>query len=216
MGGEGIEPRPPVQNRPADDRPANDRLDSWKEIAAYLRKEVRTVQRWEKSSDLPVRRLAHAKMGTVFAYKSDLDAWWRESQTKLDAEENKSDTDPDSSRSSVAVLAPPAERSINDPVVSPPVEPPNDRFRRNLLRTLVITLALAAPLSLFWHRLSERNAPGRPKVVLAVRPFKNMSGNADQDFLADGVIDLVQRREVKIRAGQFHKADAFGRLERSD
>jgi TolB-like protein/Flp pilus assembly protein TadD len=203
MGGDGIEPRPPVQNRPADDRHADDRLDSWKEIAAYLRKEVRTVQRWEKSSDLPVRRLAHAKMGTVFAYKSDLDAWWRDSQTKLENEENKTDTEPGSSRSSVAVLTPPAESSIGDPVVRPPDDTSHDgssdRFRRNLLRTLVIILALAAPLSLFWRRLSEKNGPGRPKVVLAVRPFKNMSGNPDQDFIADGLTE-----EMITRLGQLH------------
>ena len=199
MGGDGIEPRPPVQNRPADDRPANDRLDSWKEIAAYLRKEVRTVQRWEKSSDLPVRRLAHAKTGTVFAYKSDLDAWWHDSQTKLETEENKTDTGPESSGSSVAVLAPPAERSISNPAVRRAGDPSNDRFRRNLLRTLVIILAIAAPLSLFWRRLSERNASGRVKVILAVRPFKNMSGNSDQDFLADGLTE-----EMITRLGQLH------------
>jgi hypothetical protein len=51
------------------DRPANDRLDSWKEIAAYLKNEVRAVQRWEKRSGLPTRRLEHGKLGTVFAYK---------------------------------------------------------------------------------------------------------------------------------------------------
>jgi TolB-like protein/Flp pilus assembly protein TadD len=197
MGGDGIEPRPPVQSRPADDRPASDRLDSWKEIAAYLRKEVRTVQRWEKSSDLPVRRLAHAKVGTVFAYKSDLDAWWRDSQTKLENEENKTDTD--SSNSSVAVLAPPAERSSNASVGKPPDGPSDDGFRRNLLRTLVVVLAIAAPLGLFWHRMSEKNATGRPKVVLAVRPFKNMSGNPDQDFLADGLTE-----EMITRLGQLH------------
>ena len=199
MGGDGIEPRPPVQNRPADDRPASDRLDSWKEIAAYLRKEVRTVQRWERSSDLPVRRLAHAKMGTVFAYKSDLDAWWRDSQTKLETEESRTDTDSDSSRSKIAVPTTPAKRSGSTPILNPPVEPANDRFRRNLLLSLVIVLALAAPLILFWRRMSERNAPGKPKVILAVRPFKNMSGNADQDFLADGLTE-----EMITRLGQLH------------
>jgi Tol biopolymer transport system component len=51
-----------------------DRLDSWKEIAAYLRKGLRTVQRWERTEGLPVRRLGQ---GSVFAYKSELDAWWR-------------------------------------------------------------------------------------------------------------------------------------------
>src|SRR5215510_540761 len=55
---------------------ANDRLDSWKEIAAYLRKGVRTVQRWERTENLPVRRHGQDRAGSVFAYKSELDAWW--------------------------------------------------------------------------------------------------------------------------------------------
>lgn len=58
-------------------------LDSWKEIAAYLDREVRTVQRWEKKEGLPVHRQIHEKMGTVFAYKSEIDAWWKERSAKL-------------------------------------------------------------------------------------------------------------------------------------
>lgn len=52
-----------------------DRLDSWKEIAAYLGRGVTTVQRWEQEERLPIHRLAHAKKGSVFAFKSELDAW---------------------------------------------------------------------------------------------------------------------------------------------
>ena len=37
-----------------------------------------------------------------------------------------------------------------------------------------------------------------------------------EDFLADGVVDFVQRREVEIRAGQFHQADAVVGFERRD
>ena len=53
----------------------SDRLDSWKEIAAYLGREVRTVQSWEKGEGLPIHRHQHAKQGSVFAFKSELDAW---------------------------------------------------------------------------------------------------------------------------------------------
>jgi len=53
-----------------------DRLDSWKEIAAYLKRGVRTVQRWERSSGLPVHRLDLDRQGSVFAYKPELDIWW--------------------------------------------------------------------------------------------------------------------------------------------
>ena len=52
-----------------------DRLDSWKEIATYFRREVRTVQLWEKREGLPVHRHFHKQLGSVFAFRSELDAW---------------------------------------------------------------------------------------------------------------------------------------------
>lgn len=54
---------------------SQDRLDSWKEIAAYLRRGVRTVQRWERIAGLPVRRIG-SERGAVYAFRSELDAWW--------------------------------------------------------------------------------------------------------------------------------------------
>ena len=55
--------------------PAPDRLDSWKEIAAYLNRSERTVRRWEDKEELPVHRLQHDKRGSVYAYTRELDAW---------------------------------------------------------------------------------------------------------------------------------------------
>lgn len=52
-----------------------ERLDSWKQIALYLNREVRTVQRWEKSEDLPVHRHTHLKGSTVYAFKKEIDVW---------------------------------------------------------------------------------------------------------------------------------------------
>jgi hypothetical protein len=51
------------------------RLESWKEIAAYLGRQVRTVQLWEKSEGLPVHRLPHKSRSSVFAYAHELDLW---------------------------------------------------------------------------------------------------------------------------------------------
>jgi tetratricopeptide (TPR) repeat protein len=51
------------------------RLDSWKEIAAYLQRTERTVRRWETLEGLPVHRLHHEKRGSVYAYAHELDAW---------------------------------------------------------------------------------------------------------------------------------------------
>lgn len=53
-----------------------DRLDSWKEIASFLRRDVRTVQRWEKKEGLPVYRHQHEKLGSVYAYPGELSQWF--------------------------------------------------------------------------------------------------------------------------------------------
>jgi tetratricopeptide (TPR) repeat protein len=65
-------PNPPQSNRSHLDA---GRLDSWKEIASYFRREVRTVQLWEKREGLPVHRHFHKQLGSVFAFRSELDAW---------------------------------------------------------------------------------------------------------------------------------------------
>lgn len=54
---------------------SDDRLDSWKEIAAYVSRGVRTVRRWEREEGLPVHRHVHRVLGSVYAYKSEIDAW---------------------------------------------------------------------------------------------------------------------------------------------
>jgi TolB-like protein/thioredoxin-like negative regulator of GroEL len=56
---------------------SHDRLGSWKEIAAYLKRGVRTVRRWEREEGLPVHRHMHRALGSVYAYKSEIDSWRR-------------------------------------------------------------------------------------------------------------------------------------------
>ncbi len=55
--------------------PNEGRLDSWKKIAVYLKRDITTVQRWEKREGMPVHRHLHDKMGSVYAFQSELDAW---------------------------------------------------------------------------------------------------------------------------------------------
>lgn len=50
-------------------------LCGWKEIATYLGKGVRTVQRYEVELSLPVRRPAGKSTGSVVATKAELDGW---------------------------------------------------------------------------------------------------------------------------------------------
>lgn len=60
---------------PMDDNSGRVRLTSWKEIAAHLGREVRTVIRWEKERGLPLHRLPGGRGGSVFAFTDELDQW---------------------------------------------------------------------------------------------------------------------------------------------
>jgi hypothetical protein len=54
-------------------------LSGWKEIAKYLGKAVRTVQRYERQSGLPVRRPAGKPWGSVVGVRAELDGWVKSS-----------------------------------------------------------------------------------------------------------------------------------------
>src|SRR5258708_26420361 len=85
-----------MEKPPADEyrRPNEGRLDSWKKIAVYLKRDVTTVQRWEKREGMPVHRQLHDKMGSVYAFRSELDAWMqsRSEQNALSGTEPSSDS----------------------------------------------------------------------------------------------------------------------------
>src|SRR5271156_5262038 len=84
-----------------------DRLDSWKKIGAHFHRDVTTVQRWERREGMPVHRHVHDKQGSVYAFRTELDAWWESRRGKL----------PDSGDSAPEpILSPP-------PVHSTPVSP---------------------------------------------------------------------------------------------
>lgn len=53
-----------------------ERLESWKKIAAYLKRDVRTVQRWEETHGLPIHRHKRTHRSIPYAYTAELDAWW--------------------------------------------------------------------------------------------------------------------------------------------
>jgi TolB-like protein/Tfp pilus assembly protein PilF len=52
------------------------RLESWKAIASHFGRDVTTVRRWERREALPIHRLFHDKLGSVYAFTDELDAWW--------------------------------------------------------------------------------------------------------------------------------------------
>lgn len=50
-------------------------LNSWKEIASFLDRGVRTVQRWERELNLPVHRIGKGKRSPVYASVRELKFW---------------------------------------------------------------------------------------------------------------------------------------------
>ena len=85
----------PTLGIPPSERPLEDRLDSWKEIASYLKRDITTVQRWEKREDMPVHRHLHDKMGSVYSSRADLDAWMRGRNLRVGQENRNNAISPD-------------------------------------------------------------------------------------------------------------------------
>jgi hypothetical protein len=50
-------------------------LQGWKEIATYVKRSIRTVQRWERSAGLPIRRPRPGERGPVIAFPEEIDNW---------------------------------------------------------------------------------------------------------------------------------------------
>ncbi len=154
---------------------SEDRLDSWKEIAAYLNRDVTTVQRWEKREGMPVHRHVHDKMGSVYASRAELDAWGR-SRKLLVAQENGDHA-----------------AALN------PHEPPAGQVpRRGPNRRIVAALlagGLAIVVLLTWsamHRATRASTgESQGRVVIAVVPLENLSGDPGQDFFVNGLTEEV-------------------------
>jgi TolB-like protein/Tfp pilus assembly protein PilF len=152
------------------------RLESWKEIAAYLGRDVTTVRRWEKREGLPVHRLQHSKLGSVYAYTVELDAWRSE-------------------------RAPAAATDASDAPAVPELVPRGAHARR---AAALAALALALAAVLIW--LVRERATVQPASAsggirsLAVLPLQNFSGNPEQDYLSDGMTEALIARLSTIHA----------------
>ena len=68
---------------------SEDLLDSWKDIAAYLKRDISTAQRWERREDMPVHRHVHDTRGSVYAFRSELDDWLESRRLRLEQEADR-------------------------------------------------------------------------------------------------------------------------------
>lgn len=161
-------------------------LDGWKQIAEHLGRTERTVQRWEKNKGLPIRRLqadSPEEQPRVFAYKSELDLWWKEHQTKLKEGAPEEET----------------------PVVAPPAPAPRSTSpKRLVIYAVSALLGISAIGAISWRLIRNRLWP--QEKVLAVMPVRNLTtGDAEAQQLADAlteemltVLSRLQNRRFRV------------------
>jgi TolB-like protein len=152
------------------ERPAaTDRLDSWKEIAEYLGRSVRSVRRWEAEEGLPVHRHLHQSSGTVYAFKTELDAWLLSRRPQLTS-------------------------AAESPEASAAPEPGSEsagRLRgRVFVASAVVLIGLLASIAL-WRFRSGTRADSSAIQSLAVLPLENLTGNPAQAYFVDGMTDAL-------------------------
>jgi serine/threonine-protein kinase len=142
-----------------------DRLDSWKEIAAYLGREVRTVQGWEKTEGLPIHRHQHARLGSVYAFKSELDQWREARRPAAEA---------------AAAEVAPAETASS---------PGTWRWAVTAAAGIGLLAVLGTSLIL-WTKWPATHPGGIPSSVV-VLPFLDLSPQKDQEYFSDGLTEEI-------------------------
>ncbi len=184
----------PLSDTPPSAKTPGDRLDSWKEIAAYLNRDVTTVQRWEKREGMPVHRHLHDRLGSVYAFRGDLEAWTRSRNIRA-AQEDRSDA---------------PERNLSARPSRSAIVAFQTRWRFVLpLASVGVALAIGAS---FWLRRTEyfwRNpiADARCQTVTDFDGVEQAAAvSRDGHFLAflsnrDGAMDVWV---TQVGSGQFH------------
>jgi TolB-like protein/Flp pilus assembly protein TadD len=150
--------------------PPSGRLDSWKEIAAYLNRDVTTVQRWEKKEGMPVYRHVHDKRGSVYALPEELNAWRGNRRPHVDEAGGS------------------AEGARGEARPTP----------RWLVPAAILSIALLA-VGYFVYRQHAREAVQPQIRSLAVLPLRNLSGDPSQEYLADGITEELIGKLAGIR-----------------
>jgi TolB-like protein/Tfp pilus assembly protein PilF len=167
------------------------RLDSWKAIAEYLGREVRSVQRWEKTRGLPVRRVPGEKGGVVFAYTRELDQWLHSRSPILPERPEEGETaasDASDSEERVSDLESKATRRTPKP--EEPAVAAGRSGRRVVIAVIGTSILLVASVAYLGRHLSRQSASAATgRAILAVLPFTNLSGDPSQEYFADGLTE---------------------------
>ena len=189
----------PTAPNPAKEQPG-DRLDSWKEIAGYLSRDVSTVQRWEKRERMPVHRHLHDKLGSVYAFRSELDAWWARDAELIGQEPDAPVQD------STPAATHQEQLSARVPDVAGTGTPSG--FRAVLAG--VVILAVAASIGLLWRfaGLSDRIGAAHPSTTSNPAATARRANPAANDL-------LVQARYLSVRTTNEDNERVIELLERA-
>src|SRR4029077_10133003 len=184
----------PLGERQIPDPPTDEpRLESWGEIAAYLRREIRTWHRWERYQGLPVRRLQIGKLGSVYAYRSELDKWYRERQPQPEnGEEDTEKAGNGEVAPHVTVSTETDKQKSQGQVDGSALPPSRPRITRLHITITLLTLFVVAAVTPAVYFLRGRHSPVRSatgKIRLVVLPFANLSGDPQQDYFSAGLTD---------------------------
>jgi len=174
------------------------RLESWGEIAAYLRREIRTVQRWEKTLGLPVHRLLVGKQSSVYAYPSELDKWYREREPKEIKEDDSGDYLASSHVAEPSVPDVSAVPHSLDNKVTAQLQIPYYKQKSKWFAGIAIIAGILLARAIFWAppTLFQPSAAVAPngKIRLFVRPFQNIAGDPSQAEFTEGLTNELNTR----------------------
>jgi TolB-like protein/Tfp pilus assembly protein PilF len=185
---------------PASQESTTNGLDSWKEIAAYLKRNVSTVQRWEKREGMPVHRHQHDKLGSVYAFRSEIDAWWQSRRLHLEEKQNRG------TETEAVHLAP--ERSENGEASSAdasvlsqaPSEIARPRWARRWVMAAGLTTFAIIAIVYGLYRSGAARAPSPEIKSLVVLPLENLSADPAQEYFAVGMTEELIGTLAQIRA----------------
>jgi TolB-like protein len=149
-----------------------DRLESWKEIAAYLNRGVRTVRRWETEEGLPVHRHMHSSLGSVYAYKGEIDVW---QQTRRRREVARATT-----RQSAAATGPTKSIAVL-PFTNLSTDPENEYFADGLTDEVIADLSKVRALRVT-SRTSSMALKGTSKDV------RTIAGELGVRYIVEGSV----------------------------
>jgi TolB-like protein len=161
------------------------RLDSWKAIAAHLNRDVSTVRRWEKREGLPVHRHLHHKLGSVYAFPSEINGWWQSRRGGVEPNgRGEEPIDQGAGCGSSPAVSIGAEHSSDGHA------PEGRRGLRGLLAASLAVLVLGVISALLMWTPRVPTIPDG-SASIAVLPFQHAAVNADADILVDGLTEGI-------------------------